>query len=339
MPMPRRTPRPVPAGTRNKFLWPFASTSIWNMPIGRGAAYVPANIALPTIQTLTADQDIIVMDPSAPMVLLAHSGAGWSGGDRCAVSGPTLTAVPIPASFLVASNGHNDALAVLMPDGQTVIQAQPFARCTPAGPATALALAPTDNLYTNGILGAHGGSGLSSLGGTLRLNELVPGGQIRHALKVNLDAAADLYPSPGYRWPAIRHDSCAPSCYGGTVPALEMGSLLAIPTSVNINALGLETAPARMLAWTLQNYGAYVADNTARSVFSIETEDSPSGSVVNQFQQTWGYAFQAPAGSGTPWSHDINLILAHLAVVANNSPTTIGGGGSPLQPLAPPIGN
>ena len=105
----------------------------------------------------------------------------------------------------------------------------------------------------------------------------MPGGLIRHALKVNLDGAADLYPSPGYRWPAIRHDSCAPSCYGGTVPALEMGSLLAIPTSVNINALGLQTAPARMLAWTLQNYGAYVADNTARSVFSVETEDSPSG--------------------------------------------------------------
>ena len=339
MPKPKHTPTPAPAGTRNKFLWPFASTSIWNMPIGRGAAYVPAHIALPTLQTLTADQDIIVMDPSAPMVLLAHSGAGWSGGNRCTVSGPTLTAVPIPATFTVSSNGHNDALAVLMPDGQTVIQAQPFARCTPAGPATALALAPADNLYTNGILGAHGGSGLSSLGGTLRLNELVPGGQIRHALKVNLDAAADLYPSPGYRWPAIRHDSCAPSCYGGTVPALEMGSLLALPTSVNINALGLQTAPARMLAWTLQNYGAYVADNTARSVFSIETEDSPSGSVVNQFQQTWGYAFQAPAGSGTPWSHDINLILANLSVIANNGPASIGGGGSPLQPLAPPIGN
>ena len=204
MPKPKHTPTPAPAGTRNKFLWPFASTSIWNMPIGRGAVYVPAHIALPTLQTLTADQDIIVMDPTAPMVLLAHSGAGWSGGNRCTVSGPTLTSVPIPATFTVSSNGHNDALAVLMPDGQTVIQAQPFARCTPAGPATALALAPADNLYTNGILGAHGGSGLSSLGGTLRLNELVPGGQIRHALKVNLDAAADLYPSPGYRWPAIR---------------------------------------------------------------------------------------------------------------------------------------
>ena len=339
-PTPVPTPGPTPPpGTRNKYLWPFASTSIWNMPIGRNAVYVPAHIAAPTQQTLTSDQDIIIMEPTAPLTLLAHSGAGWGGGNRCTASGTSLTSVPIPTDFTVLSNGHNDALAVVMPDGQTVIQAQPFARCSPGGPATSLALAPSANLYGNGILGAHGGSGLSSLGGTIRLNQLVPGGVIRHALKVNLDAAMDLYPSPGFVWPAVRHDSCAPGCYGGTVSALEMGSLLAIPTSVNIGALGLQTAPGRMLAWTLQNYGAYVADNTARSVFSIETEDGPNGAVVNQFQQSWGYPFQAPAGNGTPWSHDINVIIANLAVVANNGPLSIGGGGLPLQPLAPPIGN
>jgi hypothetical protein len=335
-PTPAPTPRP---GTRNKYLWPFASTSIWNMPIGRNAVYVPAHIAAPTQQTLTADQDIIIMEPTAPLTLLAHNGAGWGGGNRCTASGISLTSVPIPTDFTVPSNGANNALAVVMADGQTVIQGQPFARCSPGGPATSLALAPSANLYTNGILGAHGGSGLSSLGGTIRLNQLVPGGVIRHALKVNVDAAVDLYPSPGFVWPAVRHDSCAPGCYGGTVRSLEMGSLLAIPTSVNINALGLETAPARMLAWTLQNYGAYVVDNAARSVFSIETEDGPNGSVVNQFQQTWGYPFQAPAGSDTPWSHDINVIIANLAVVANNGPLSVGGGGTPLQPLAPPIGN
>ncbi|MGA7988531.1 MAG: hypothetical protein WCB51_09060 [Candidatus Dormiibacterota bacterium] len=339
-PTPTPSPKPTPApGTRNKLLWPFASTSIWNMPIGRGAVYVPAHIAPPTIQSLTTDQDIIVMDPTAPLVTLIHSGAGWGGANRCVGTGPTLASVPIPSNFIVSSNGHNDALAVLMPDGQTVLQGQPFARCAAGAVGTVLALAPSDNLYGAGILGAHGGSGLSALGGTIRLNELVPGAEIRHALKVNVDGLTDLYPSPGYRWPAVRHDGCAPGCYGGSVPAMEMGSLLAIPASVNINALGLETTPGRMLAWTLQNYGAYVADDSARSVFSIETEYSPSGSVATQFQQTWGFPFQAPAGSGTPWSHDINVILANLNVVANNGPASIGGGGTPLQPLAPPIGN
>ncbi len=309
------------------------------MPIGTGALYVPAHIAQPTAKTLISDEDIIILDPSAPLTLLMHNGAGWGSGDRCTASGPSLISIPIPAGFEVSSNGHNDALAVVMPDGQTVVQGQPFARCSPEGPATVMDLAPSDNLYGDGIPGAHGGSGLSSLGGTILLDQLVPGAGIRHALKVNLDAATDLYPRPGFRWPAIHDDSCAPGCYGGSVPALEMGSLLAIPTTVDVSALGLETTPGRMLAWTLQNYGAYVADNTAQSAFSIETADTPSGSVVNQFQQSWGFPFQAPAGKDSPWSHDINLILANLAVVANNGPGSIGGGGTPLQPLAPPIGN
>lgn len=30
--------------TRDKFLWYFSSTSPWNMPIGSGAIYIPANI-------------------------------------------------------------------------------------------------------------------------------------------------------------------------------------------------------------------------------------------------------------------------------------------------------
>ncbi|MHB8490303.1 MAG: hypothetical protein ACYDC4_14130 [Candidatus Dormibacteria bacterium] len=331
-------PRPAAPGARNKFLWPFASSSIWNMPIGSGANYVAAHLALPTMKALTADQNMIVMDPSAPLLRLDYNGAGWSNGNRCTGSGSVLASVPIPPGFTVPSDGHNDPLAVVMPDGQTVIQGQPFARCTPGGPATVLELSPSVNLYGNGMAGG-GGAGLGALGGTIRLNELVPGGAIRHALKVDVDAARDLFPTPAFRWPAIHADACAPGCYGGGVPALTMGSLLALPARLDLAGLGLETVPGQMLAWTLQNYGAYVTNDTTRSVFSITTEDGPSGSVVNQFQQVWGFPFAAPAGNATPWSHDINLILANLAVVANNGPASVGGGGTPLQPLAPGFSN
>jgi hypothetical protein len=336
-PVPTGTPTPSPTpGGRNPLTWPFASTSIWNMPIGSGAVYVPAQLARATVRTLITDQNIVIMDPTAPLTPIESNSAGWSGADRCP-GGSTLATAPIPPGFLVPSAKHNYAYAVVQPDGHTVSQGQPFTRCVAGGPATAGHTSPTVDLYTDGTLGAHGGSGLSSLGGTIRMGELVPGGSIPHALEINVDGAADLWPN-GWSWPAIKEDSYGPSRYGGKVPQLKMGGLLAIPASVNLDSLGLQTAPGRMLAQTFQNYGAYVVDDSARSVNSICTELGPNGDVTAEFQQAWGFSFVTSGASGTdPWSQDINTIYSRLAVVSNNGPNSIGGGGTPLQPLAPPL--
>jgi hypothetical protein len=330
------TPKPAPTGFRNPTLWPFARTSIWNMPIGSSAVYVTARIAPATQRTVTTDQDVIVMQPSAPLTPIVWNGAGWSGGSRCSAQGPVLGRAPIPTNLVVPTSTNNYSFAVLMTDGQTVVQGQPLARCSAGGTATALHLSPPANLYTDGTLGAHGGSGMSSLGGTVRLGELVPGAPpIRHALKVNLDGAADYWPV-GFRWPAVKEDGYGPQRYGGKVPALKMGALLALPASLNLASLNLQTAPGRMIAWTLQNYGAYCVDDAARSVFSIATELGPAGAVATQFQQGWGYPFSSGV-KDTPWAKDIATIVANLAVVDNNSPASIGGGGTPRQPYAPPF--
>jgi hypothetical protein len=329
------TSSPIPAGFRNPVTWPFASTSIWNMPIGRAAVYVPGNIGPATMRTVATDQDVIVIDPSGPMTPIQYNGAGWSGASRCS-GGTRLATVPFPTNLVVPDGRGNYSFAILMPDGQTVVQGQPIARCTAGGPVTALHIAPSANLYTDGTLGAHGGSGLSSLGGTIRLGELVPGAPpIRHALKVNLDGAADYWPI-GFRWPAIKEDGYGPQRYGGKVPALKMGALLALPASLNLASLHLQTVPGRMIAWTLQNYGAYCVDDAARSVNSIATEVGPKGAVTSQFQAAWGVPFVSGVGD-TPWARDMATIFAHLDVVDNNSPATIGGPGARLQPYAPPF--
>ena len=330
------TPKPAPTGFRNPALWPFARTSIWNMPIGSSAVYVTARIAPTTQRTVITDQDVIVMQPSAPLTPIVWNGAGWSGGSRCSAQGPVLGRAPIPTNLVVPTSTSNYSFAVLMTDGQTVVQGQPLARCNTGGAATALHLSTPANLYTDGTLGAHGGSGMSSLGGTIRLGELVPGAPpIRHALKVDLDGAADYWPV-GFRWPATKEDGYGPQRYGGKVPALKMGALLALPASLNLASLNLQTAPGRMIAWTLQNYGAYCVDDAARSVFSIATELGPAGAVTTQFQQGWGYPFSSGV-KDSPWANDIATIVANLAVVDNNSPASIGGGGTPRQPYAPPF--
>ena len=39
----------------------------------------------------------------------------------------------------------------------------------------------------------------------------------------------------------------------------------------------------------------------------------------------------------TAWSRDMDKIFLNLHIVVNNSPESIGGGGKPRVPLAPPL--
>src|SRR5256712_6988413 len=191
---------------------------------------------------------------------------------------------------------------------------------------------------------------LSSLGGVIRLGELVPGGTIRHALKVNLFGRDNYYTGSGsFRWPATTADGCAPGCYGGSVPALRMGSLLALPPSFDVNAMGLETGePAKILAHAFQDYGGYTVDDAAWSVYAVATEYSPSGKVDDEFAAAWNFTI-SPASRDVPWARDMDRIFGALAVVDNwDSSTwqtvsasngTLGAGlGAPRVAWAPDFG-
>ena len=330
--------------SRNPRAWPFASTSIWNMPIGGAARYVPAGIKQATFKAVYAEPDLILFTPTAPLTDVRYN-PHWHPG-RCDIpaGSPVLFRAPIPTDYLVGDEWQNFATAILDADGRTVYQTQPFAHCSAGAPASAMLHSRTVDLYGDGILGAHGGSDLSSFGGTLRLGELRPNGpHVRHALKINLDGKADLFAcgttqkaEDCYRWPARHGDASAFANYGGTVYALRMGALLALPATLDLATLGLRTEPARELAWTLQNYGGYVVDNTGQSRWDFAVERGPAGRFVEQFLGDWHIPFDDDDRT-TDWAHDMSAIFLHLAVVDNNAPDAIGGGGTPRQPLAPAI--
>ncbi len=333
---------------RDPLLWPFAVNSIWNTPIGSNAVYVPAGIEPANAYGMTVDEDLIVLKPQAPLLDIYTNYAGWDADlDRCVEEGPLLFTAPVPIDFIVSPDNWdgltpNSGLAVLMPDGETIRQTQPFSRCS-AETATSRWTPPNVNLYGDGIRGAHGGSGLSAIGGALRLGELdEPDDTIRHVLKVNLYAAENLFYDSqyeGFRWPAIRADSYAPDVYGSlrteeVVPECRMGALLAIPAQVDLSSLALETTPAQILALALQQYGAYVVDDTAWDVYAFITEWSPDGRFMDEFEAAWGFPFKEPS-QNTSWSRDMRTLFSALHVVDNNRPDNIGGGGTPLTPLAP----
>jgi hypothetical protein len=346
----RATPSGGGAAARDPRRWPFAQDSIWNTPIGSGAVYVAAGIQPATEWGMTVDEDVIVMAPDAPLTDVYENLVGWSDrtpGARCPIQGELLARLPIPTDWVYphTDGTPNAAAAVLKPNGRTVHQSQPFHRCTAGEHATSLYLYPEDDILTgDGIEGAHGGSGMSSLGGTVRIGELVPGGVIRHALKVNLFAGKNFFyrddeadGRPGYRWPAQKADGYASeSTYLGGNPALQIGSLLALPPSVAIDVLGLETEPAGLLAGALRDYGAYVVDDTAWDVYGLAVEAGPAGRVRDEFQRAWGFAL-TPEERDTPWARDMDRLFTALHVVDNNAPGSIGGGGTPRAPLAPPF--
>lgn len=348
------------SGLRDKYKWPFSVGSIWNTPIGVNATLVNAGITFGAftfgyITRFIEEEEIIFMDPTAPNTTVRYSPVGWNGGDRCVASGSNSQfpfTVRMPASALIANDGNNNSTAWIDSAGNTVIQAQPTARCGIGSDATALVRFADENIYGKGENGAHGGSNLSALGGTIRYGEwtYVKNNNLtyfRHALKMNMMAQKWYYWGGGggnqYRWPATTADGYASgSTYAGTNSQLKPGSLLALPSSFNVAAL--LTQPGRIIAETLKRFGAYLVDDTAWNACAVALERGPLGNAKDEFQTVWGYSWRQQPDT-TPqkheWYKDWEVIIAALCVVTNSASNAIGGGGSPAYstPVAPGIGN
>ena len=117
--------------------------------------------------------------------------------------------------------------------------------------------------------------------------------------------------SEGFRWPALRADAGYQNGYGGSVPEARMGALVALPPTYDLASL--ETEPAKIVATTLQRYGAYIVDGTGWSTAAFAVEWSPAGRVRDEFEEVWGFAtvgdIQSSSGrtEGLPRGHDPDL--------------------------------
>lgn len=366
---PPPTPDPPPqAGSRDPMFQPFVTSSIWNLSLGTGAIWKDAHMVgnpdtdNPFAKMPGFDGEKIVIKCTSPRMAIMDCTVGWSGGNRCVPTGATHTAVPCPTSFVQANNTLNNCFVGFLSDSRTIVQCQPWTRCQTGSAATSLpSTFQATDLYGTGYYGVHGGSGLSAIGGSLRLGELRPGDTTGpgHVLKVNIYCRQFMFRSTNaaqlYRWPALHADGYATGTISqggyGTDPTgtgvagscsytdMKMGCLLGFSQGVNLIALSFSTTPGYLIAWTLQNYGAYVVDDTFAAGFDFNGEAGPNGSFGAQFAADWGYAFlhNWQDNSTSPWVRDIMKICNNLSVVTNNSVGAIGGGGTRLQPLAPEI--
>jgi len=356
---------PAPA-CRDRFLWPFAETSIWNAAIGSNAIYVDAGIyslvdplrALPV--EIHNDQDwLIRASPSDPNVTWLDDSGEFPGG--CSATGKAAPqTLPIPPSLVTDCVANNNGAGLLLPDNRTLVQMQPLYIPKAGGPIVAWyhSGAPQPfpweiDILGDGALGAHGGSGLSSFGGTVRLGELLPGAApIAHALKLELWAHGYYFfnwtsrnYSSCYTWPAVGCDSYWDDTdgpgYNGTNPLVKPGALLAVPPARAAALLAsLATAPARQIAQALVDYGGYLVDDTGSQEGGAAI--CMESGVNAEVEATYGYSVRIEnplkaGGNGAALYADLVKVFQALSVVANNGPESIGGGGTPRRPPPPPI--
>jgi hypothetical protein len=288
--------------SRDAFAWPFASTSPWNAPIGTGAQYSAGGDPA-TQAVLAATPTINAAIWSRPVVLA-------SPGDpvRYLGSGPGAVTIHVPDSAQPAGPPGGDAQLNIVDPSRHIIDeswrtARVFAANLTSGFHTRV------DLRGDGLNGTTA-AGVSSVGGLIRTWEL-QAHDIRHALAIAMPAGLMAL---GAVWPAHQQDSFAASAYHG---ALHMGSLLAIPAWVDVRSLGL-SPEGTAIAYALQRYGAYVVD---------------TGGAMALVAEPSAEAWVRPARG------DMGRIQAQLRVVTNNGPFSVGGGGAPLMPPAPPFSN
>jgi hypothetical protein len=249
------------------------------------------------------------------------------------------TQILIPSGAVPAA-GSDSNMAILQPDGTTVdVWSVHWVN------STTLSVSRFERTSLSGSgLGPQAGiraSGLSSIGGLIRKWEIDPtdpgytDGVIRHAVAISVPSGMLRYDggSPGYDadgygtalgyvWPATEQDYDSPWSYGGALP---MGSLVAIPRSVDITQLGLN-AQTLAIARALQDYGGYIVDRAGDGTVSLYAEPGVPDS--------WTDSVTGPTWTGA----QLTAVRQQLRVVANSSPATIGGGGTPLVPMAPAPG-
>lgn len=156
--------------------------------------------------------------------------------------------------------------------------------------------------YQNGRLASM----LPNYAGKIRQSEIAAS-KIPHAMCVTVPPSMLC---DEYVWPAYAFDRS--NKYSGTTP---MGSLLALPSDLDISKLGLTTEQGRAIAKAAQDYGCYVTDTGGDN----------------------GITFQAELGANVDndtMHDDLTKIICNLKRISNNSSDNRGGGGTLRVPMS-----
>jgi hypothetical protein len=284
-----------------------------------------------------------------------------------------LNSMPWPVNYFLPSQTTGNAVtSVLMSDGHTIQHFGPTAKCQGYSYATAGYFDSPADIFGDsnpGKVYLHFLGGALRVGELTKANG-APKHALSITIDA-YDESYCIGSNPAIceRWPEEVTSQDISICPGSEIcgygltkkggtpdtnpsvnKSLKMGALLAIPKNMSIVLYGanpppsdathlyLETQPAQMLAWTFQNYGGYT-DDTIDNGIGFATENGPDGEFTAAFRSEWGFDFEGRVfqrtdnSANSAWLRDVARIFSALNVVDNNGPDSIGGGGTPLQPL------
>lgn len=296
---------------RDPWLWPFSVDSPWNTPIGSDAAFAAADSPM-TVNVTEGGTEINSGQWSHP-IYLAHADDPWVSVHDKENERDFLARIPLEARPDPKADAH---MYVVEPAKHFVLEMYGTRRLTP-GTIEAIRAFKVD-LYGSGFHLTDGkypgvrAMDASGMGGILRAWEIRQH-QISHVLTFLLPPK---WLKHGPVWPSSREDYWGFRDYKGNVP---MGTLIAIPPSVDLRALDLSPS-GLALAKALQDYGAYCADSSGSNGIIISAEGAAEGMPELADMR-----------------HDFDKIHGLLRPVTNNSAATPGGGGKPRRPPAPPL--
>lgn len=306
----------------NFFENPYNKLSAFHRPIGSGAVYAD-DTDLNTIYWKKGSGANInssngwgvitgVCDPSYPLVTITWASGSWGG------SGTFPVSLRIPPGFTVP--GTVDA-HVAMYDPVTNVT-HDFYHWVNPNKAALHYVSPADGLG-HGVLPTGGqnwgvsASGVWGLFGIIRGFEVNnPGTPIYHVHQIALSSKTTNPTDPqlgqGIVWPSINHDGGCDTAPGvwckGYIP---YGALFALPSFINISALGLSEAGTR-LATAIQDYGVYVVDNAESP--AMRADQYVTRALESQLRTDMGKIYplmrrvlnnakdQTASGGGTPRS-------------------------------------
>jgi len=263
----------LPLDADDPLLTPFAADSIWNRTIPEKSVYVDVQDAIfgdaaeaPTRVNLDLIS-VAYVDPTKPLVRIENN-MGYDHPERASSSGVLLYERPMAndAAIGVAWSKSGNALFTIIDlvtgfgdegVGSWRCPGKPLLTFNPDSPFGH----HIDVISGDGRLGYGRASRLPSLGGAIRMNEMNTG--IFHAVAVNLSSRRYSVTNH-FVWPASGADDFAASTlngYFGPNPNYTIGTLLAIPPGVNLNALSWATPQGRIFAQSAQDYGWYITDS------------------------------------------------------------------------------